>query len=179
MNDEIKCYSKNGLDSYYNDLNPDMNIGKMLRVYLEKGYFNGKTDEVDLICMGETNVIALKLKNQFYYFGETQDDINKILNRIPADSFWSQLTEEETITIIPQKISKKAEELKILKSMSATRLLQENLERMEKDIAIFTTENGKIAVFPEYSIQDEVFVTGKIFEFNEIEKIISTPDYAL
>jgi len=179
MSDEIKCYSKTGLDSYYNDLDPNINIGKMLRVYLEKGYFNDKSDDVDLICMGETTIIALKLKSQFYYFGETLTDINEILNRIPADTFWSQLTEEETVKITPQEISKKAKELKTSKDRAAARFIQENLEKIEKDIAIFTTENGKLAIFPAYSIHDEVFVTGNIFEFNEIKEIINRPDYAL
>ncbi len=179
MSDEIKCYSKNGLDSYYNDRNPDMNIGKMLRVYLKEGHFKEDISDVNLLCCDETTVIALKLNDKFYYFKETHDDIDKILERTPVDTFWSQLTEEETITITPQEISRKAKDLGILKYSAATMLMQSNLEKTERDVAIFTTENGKFAVFPAYGVHNRVFVADNTFEFSEIKEIINTPDYAL
>ncbi|NOQ38138.1 hypothetical protein GQ472_04580 [archaeon] len=179
MNDKIKCYSKNGLDSYYNDLNPNMNIGKMLRVYLNKGYFKEDISNINLLCTDETRVIALKLNDKFYYFKETHDDIDKILERIPVDTFWSQLTEEKTITITPQEISRKAKDLGILKYSAATMLMQNNLEKTERDVAIFSTENGKLAVFPTYGIHNRFFVADNTFEFEQIKDIISTADYTL
>jgi len=179
MSDEVKCCTKNGVDGYFNDLDPDMNIGKMLNIYLKDEYFKEDINDVNLLCCDETTVIALKLNDKFYYFKETQDDINKILERIPTDTFWSQLTEEETVTITPQEISRKAKELGILKYSAATMLLQSNLKKTERDVAIFTTENGKLAVFPAYGIHNRVFVADNTFEFSEIKEIISTPDYIL
>jgi len=137
----------------------------------------------------ETSILLSQLGAHVILVGRNEEQLNKTLFLMEGDRHYIKPYDLKKVDEISNWMKAIAAESGPLRGLvhsagiSVTLPLRgtstKKLEEIEKNIAIFTTENGKLALFPEYSIHDEVFVTDKIFEFGEIIEIINTPDYAL
>ena len=154
---EVQLYNRKSpgeLEYFADDLNPGVNIGDMLSL-LKKEYGN-----IDLILDGGDHhhkPIAIKkgdtLYHDFYQY-EIDKNIYKgmadILERVPSDSYWLQLIEEETIDITENPSDKD----------DATRLLRDELASHNKDVGVFFTGNKKLValILPRGIKEAEVYV---------------------
>ncbi len=154
---EVHLYNRKSpgeLDYFADDLNPGVNIGKMLSLLKEE------YGDIDLILDGGDHhhkPIAIKKGDTLYYDFyqyEIDKDIYKgmadILERVPSDSYWSQLIEEETIDITENPSDKD----------DATRLLKEMLVSHDREVGVFFTGNNKLAtlILPRGIKEAEVYV---------------------
>jgi hypothetical protein len=157
---DVHLYRTPNAGYFANDLNPGVNIGQML-LLLEQ-----KHGDVGLLLSGEGHdPIVMKYKGRLYEFDPFHmPHSENVVERIPTDSYWSKLTEEEKITVTPEEISEYVRRLGLLsKSFSypyaAKRLLADRLKERDKDVGIFFNDESKLAAFILHHFsQPEVFV---------------------
>lgn len=128
----IHMYNRVDICSFSNRSNPDISIGEMLSYFLEEGY-----SYVNLL-LHDDNIepIALKYKGRLWEFNYFQISSRNILERIPPDSFWSQLMKKKITTVTPTGVSEYQQELKLPRSLTAEKLLADRLEKHERDVGI-------------------------------------------
>ena len=136
---DVRLYRMESLGYSTNDLNPELNIGRMIL-----GFDMNFGDRDLIICGDYREPIVMRVEHELYDFSRFPWE-RPLLGMVPTESCLSKLIDKETIPIEAVDIAEYAEIHGMpLGTHAAEKLIESKLKDNEKDVGVFLNDKDEL-----------------------------------